>query len=980
MHFSELMAAISTHAIRLQQEDEDLVILGSDDALDDALWDSLAAHKAQLLELVAAHGGDWLSPAFRITPDMLPLVNLQQDALDRIVATVPGGAANVQDIYPLSALQEGMLYHHLSAAAGDPYISQARFVFDSPQRLDAFAEALRWVVKRHDILRTSFVWEYLDEAVQVVWREAPLVCEEIRVDSGVDVLTQLLSRHDPQHFRLDMQQAPLLRMVYAQDPAQDRVVALLLFHHMIMDHVALDVMRREIQAFLLGQTAQVPAPVPYRDHLAMARSAGNQQAQEAFFREMLADIDEPTLPCGLQDVQGDGHAIEEASVMLDSRLSRQLREQARALGVSVASLTHLALARVLGQLSGRTAVVFGTVLLGRMDAGEGGEQALGMFINTLPLRVDVGAQSVRAGVQATHRRLTALLAHEQASLALAQRCSAVAVPTPLFSAILNYRHSSVEEVADVVDIAPGVQVLGARERTNYPLTINIDDLGADLRITALADAALGAERMAAYLNAALESLAAALQSSADVALQELKILPAGERERLLRGVNSPVAQFPQTPLIHQQFEAHAQARPDATALIFDGQTLSYSELNRRANQVAHHLLALNIRPDDRVAICVERGPQMIIGLLGVLKAGAGYVPIDPAYPLDRIGFTLQDSAPVALLMQAATRDRVAALDVPHLDLDSAHLKAELESNPQIPELTPAHLAYVIYTSGSTGLPKGVMVEHRNVARLFSATEEWFQFNQQDIGVLFHSFAFDFSVWEIWAALAFGGQLLLIPQAVSRSPDDCYALLCETGVTVLNQTPSAFRQLIAAQGRSTLQHSLREVVFGGEALELGLLKPWYARVGNAGTRLVNMYGITETTVHVTYRPLQAADAQLLGVSPIGVRIPDLQLYVLDAQREPVPAGVIGELYVGGAGVARGYLNREALTAERFINDPFGENADSRLYKTGDLARWAADGSLEYLGRNDDQVKIRGFRIELAKSKRACALAKVCAKPW
>ncbi|PIF47951.1 arthrofactin-type cyclic lipopeptide synthetase B [Pseudomonas sp. 29] len=965
MHFSELMAAISTRAIRLQQEDEDLVILGSDDALDDALWDSLAAHKAQLLELVAQHGGDWLSPAFRITPDMLPLVQLNQETLDRIVATVPGGAANVQDIYPLSALQEGMLYHHLSAAAGDPYISQARFVFDSQERLDAFADALRWVVNRHDILRTSFVWEYLDEALQVVWREAPLVCEEVPVDSGADVLTQLLARHDPQHFRLDMQQAPLLRLVYAQDPAQGRVVALLLFHHMIMDHVALDVLRREIQACLLGQTAQVPAAVPYRDHLARARNAGNEQAQEAFFRDMLADIDEPTLPCGLQDVQGDGHAIEEASLMLDSRLSRQLREQARQLGVSVASLTHLALARVLGQLSGRTAVVFGTVLLGRMDAGEGGEQALGMFINTLPLRVDVGEQSVRAGVLATHRRLTALLAHEQASLALAQRCSAVAVPTPLFSAILNYRHSSVEEVAEVIDIAPGVQVLGARERTNYPLTINIDDLGADLRITALADAALGAERMAAYLNTALESLLAALQTSADVPLQTLRILPASEREHLLYGVNSPLAQFPETLLIHQQFETHAQAQPEATALIFDGQTLSYGELNRRANQVAHHLLALNIRPDDRVAICVERGAPMIIGLLGVLKAGAGYVPIDPAYPLDRISFTLQDSAPAALLMQAATRERVAALEVPQIDLDSAHLKAELDSNPQIPELTPAHLAYVIYTSGSTGLPKGVMVEHCNVARLFSATHDWFQFNPQDIGVLFHSFAFDFSVWEIWAALAFGGQLLLIPQAVSRSPDDCYALLCQTGVTVLNQTPSAFRQLIAAQGRSQLQHSLREVVFGGEALEPGLLKPWYARVGNAGTRLVNMYGITETTVHVTYRPLQAADAQLLGVSPIGVRIPDLQLYILDAQREPVPVGVIGELYVGGAGVARGYLNREALTAERFINDPFTENVDARLYKTGDLARWAADGSLEYLGRNDDQVKIRGFRIELGE---------------
>lgn len=706
MHFSELMAVISTHAIRLQQEDEDLVILGSDDALDDALWDSLATHKAQLLELVARHNGDWLSPAFRITPDMLPLVTLDQPTLDRIVAGVPGGAANLQDIYPLAPLQEGMLYLHLSAPAGDPYVSQARFAFDSRERLQAFADALQWMIGRHDILRTSFIWKRLDEPLQVVQRKASLHCEELDPSGTGDVLEQLLHRHDPQHFRLDVQQAPLLRLVFANDPDNGRVVALLLFHHLIMDHLALDVVRRETQAFLLGQTVQVAPAVPYRDHLARARLGANEPAHEAFFREMLADIDEPTLPCGLRDVQGDGHSIEEASLMLDGALSQALREQARQLGVSVASVMHLALARVLGQLSGRTAVVFGTVLLGRMAAGEGGEDALGMFINTLPLRVDVGADDVRAGVLLTHRRLTALLGHEQASLALAQRCSAVAVPTPLFSAILNYRHSSVDEVAEIIDIAPGVQVLGARERTNYPLTVNIDDLGEDLRITALADIRLGAQRIADYLQTTLRGLVEALQTGAPTPLHSIGILPASEREHLLYGVNAPLAHFADTPLIHRQFEAHAQARPDATALIFDEQTLSYGELNRRANQLAHHLLALGIRPDQRVAICVERGPQMIVGLLGVLKAGAAYVPIDPAYPQERIAFTLQDSAPVAVLIQAATGTCVGASEVPQIDLDSPQLRAESEGNPHVAGLTSAHLAYVIYTSGSTGLPKG----------------------------------------------------------------------------------------------------------------------------------------------------------------------------------------------------------------------------------------------------------------------------------
>ncbi|MES2940624.1 MAG: amino acid adenylation domain-containing protein, partial [Pseudomonadota bacterium] len=278
-------------------------------------------------------------------------------------------------------------------------------------------------------------------------------------------------------------------------------------------------------------------------------------------------------------------------------------------------------------------------------------------------------------------------------------------------------------------------------------------------------------------------------------------------------------------------------------------------------------------------------------------------------------------------------------------------------------LRPEHLAYVIYTSGSTGQPKGVMVEHRQVSRLFASTRSWFNFGPADVWTLFHSFAFDFSVWEIWGALLHGGQLVVVPQAFTRSPAAFYALLCKAGVTVLNQTPGAFRQLIAAQADSALAHRLRTVIFGGDALDVASLKPWFERPANAGTQLVNMYGITETTVHVTYRPLAPADADAAGASPIGQRIPDLRVYVLDAHSQPAPIGVAGELYVGGAGVARGYLNRPELTAQRFLDDPF--HASGRMYRTGDLARFRADGSLEYLGRNDSQVKVRGFRIELGE---------------
>ncbi|WPN96171.1 non-ribosomal peptide synthetase [Pseudomonas sp. MUP55] len=964
MQFSELLAAISTHAIRLQTEDGDLIVLGDDQALDDALWDQLITHKPQLLEWVAAQGGDWSSPAYRITPDMLPLVSLDQPAIDRIVAAIPGGAANVQDIYPLAPLQEGMLYHHLSAQQGDPYVLHAQFVFDSRARLHRFAQALQWVIDRHDILRTSMAWERLDEPLQVVWRKATLACEEAQLD-GADRLAQLLARYDARTYRMDLGQAPLLRLVFADDPANQRVVAMLLFHHTILDHTALDGVREEIQLYLAGQQALAAQPVAFRSYIAQVRHGVSEQAHEAFFRDMLADIDEPTLPFGLQDVQGDGLGIDEARIPVDHALSLRLRSLARPLGVGVASLMHLALARVLGVVSGRESVVFGTVMLGRMGAGEGGERALGMFINTLPVRVDVGGQGVRAAIQATHERLTALLEHEHASLALAQRCSAVAAPTPLFSAMLNYRHSAATDMHAVIEVAEGIQVLGAEERTNYPLTVNVDDLGEDFALTVMVDASISAQRVASYLHTALESLADALEQRPDMPLRGLNILPDLERHTLLHGLNQSPTNYSDTALIHDQVEHHAAAQPDAIALRFEQRSLTYRELNEGANQVAHALLAQGVRPDARVAICVERGPQMIIGLLGILKAGAGYVPIDPAYPLERIAYTLSDSAPVAVLVQANTRHLVG--DLAQIDLDALHDQAIV--NPRL-NLSAANLAYVIYTSGSTGLPKGVMIEHRQVARLFSATQHWFGFNQHDVWALFHSFAFDFSVWEIWGALMHGGQLLIVPQLVSRSPDECYQLLCDASVSILNQTPSAFRQLIAAQGNSDRAHSLRQVIFGGEALEPGMLKPWYARAVNAGTQLVNMYGITETTVHVTYRALEAADAQLVGVSPIGVRIPDLQLYVLDAQREPLPFGVIGELYVGGAGVARGYLNRDALNAERFLPDPA---TGLRMYKTGDLGRLRADGSVEYLGRNDDQVKIRGFRIELGEIQAHLATA-------
>ena len=379
---------------------------------------------------------------------MLSLVDLSQADIDRITGEVPGGASNVQDIYPLAPLQEGILFHHLMAAKGDPYLMPVLLAFDGRERFDGFLGAIQAVIARHDILRTAVVWDGLPEAVQVVWREAPLSVEDVSLDPAEgDIAEQLRARFDPRQFRLDLRRAPLLRGFIARDASRDRWLLLLLAHHLVLDHTTLEILVEEARAHLLGPAGGLPLPMPFRNFVAQARLGVRRSDHEAFFKAMLADVSEPTAPFGLLDVQGDGSGVAEARLNLDPALARAVRKRARTLGVSAASLCHQAFAQVLAQVSGHTDVVFGTVLLGRMHGGEQLNRALGIFINTLPVRVRVGAVSVSESARRMHELLGELLRHEHASLALAQRCSAVVAPAPLFSALLNYRHSPIEERA-----------------------------------------------------------------------------------------------------------------------------------------------------------------------------------------------------------------------------------------------------------------------------------------------------------------------------------------------------------------------------------------------------------------------------------------------------------------------------------------------------------------------------------------------------
>ncbi|CAG0965734.1 hypothetical protein PLCT2_01023, partial [Planctomycetaceae bacterium] len=527
-----------------------------------------------------------------ITPDLLPLVQLTPDEIASIVKSVPGGARNIQDIYPLAPMQEGILFHHLMSQEGDAYILPWLLGFDSREHLDHFVDALQQVVNRYDILRTAVLWEGVAEPVQVVWRQALLTIEQVlfRAEED-DIARQLSTRYDPRHYRLDVGQAPLLRGFIAEDVAHSRWLLQIVMHHLVSDHTTIDLLIAEIKAILQGQGQDLPPAVPFRNFVAQAKLGLSLAEHEAFFTNMLSQVDEPTAPFGLLNVQGDGSDIEEVRRPVDLVLAGRLRQQARSLGVSAASLMHLAWAQVLARVSGRQDVVFGTVLLGRLQGREGADRVPGMFINTLPICIPVGKQGVQESVKNTHALLAQLLWHEHASLALAQRSSGVKAPAPLFSALLNYRHSVPTLPTSELSIGQlwqGVQVLSGEERTNYPVTLSIDDLGEGFALTAQVHASVKAERICDYMHTTLEHLVQALETAPHRPTQQIEVLPGAERRQLVVEWNATAVAYPGPLTLSELFEAQVVRTPDAVVLVCEEQQLTYAQLNARANQLAHY--------------------------------------------------------------------------------------------------------------------------------------------------------------------------------------------------------------------------------------------------------------------------------------------------------------------------------------------------------------------------------------------------------
>ncbi|MEV7289137.1 amino acid adenylation domain-containing protein [Streptomyces sp. NPDC093252] len=891
--------------------------------------------------------------ATRLTPAMLPLTALDQDETDLICARVDGGAANVADIYPLAPLQEGMLFHHLARADGDTdvYLRSVVLELDTAQRLDAFLTAVQRVVDRHDVYRTAILSAGLREPVQVVWRHAPVPVTHLTRDPARDPVAQLLAAGGTW---MELDRAPLLRVHVLTEPGDGPRLVLLRVHHMMGDHTTVGLLLDEVRAFLTGRGDHLPPPLPYRDLVAQARFGTPAEEHERYFAALLGDVTEPTAVFGLLDVRGDGAAVTRADRAVDDRLAARLRATARALGVSPATLFHLAWARVLAAVSGRDDVVFGTVLTGRMNAGVGAHRAAGLFLNTLPLRLRVDGGPTDAALTELRARLAELLEHEHAPLALAQRASAVPPGGPLFTTILNYQHGlPLTETGTGLD---GITVRHSEERTNYPVTLIVRDTAAGFSVTVDAVAPAEPARIQDLLHTCLDHLVTTLADAPGTPFTAVPVLDPAERLRLAtEGNRTEAPKAGRT--VPQLIAAQAARTPDATAVVHGSTATPYRELELRARRLAHHLRALGVGPESVVALCLPRGADAIAAILGVWQAGAAYLPLDPAYPAARLGHMLTDSRAVALIGTTDLLDDMPVMGgLTTLALDDPAVAAALAAGPGTPPEPAAHpggLAYVIYTSGSTGRPKGVAVTHAALANYVTHVPPRIGLGDPgDRYALLQPLTTDLGNTVLFAALTTGGELHLLDAADVADPLAVTGYLARHRIDHVKMVPSHLAALGATGDlRWLLPH--RTLILGGEAAP----PEWVAQLLRAadGRAVFNHYGPTETTIGITTGPLGPTPG-----APLGTPVPNTALYVLDDALQPVPAGAPGELYAAGEQLARGYVGHPGTTAERFVASPFGDG--TRMYRTGDRGRRRPDGVLEYLGRTDDQVKIRGFRVE------------------
>ncbi|MEH0822398.1 MULTISPECIES: amino acid adenylation domain-containing protein [unclassified Micromonospora] len=852
---------------------------------------------------------------------------------------------------------------HLHPGAGVAYNVPAVSRVRGPLDLAALRAAIDDLVRRHSQLRTRFFLER--DRLTAEATDATVAVDLVDVSGHDDPVVEAHRQVGALAMqRFDLGSAPLLRCAVWRLSADDHLVALV-FHHLVADGWTVDLVDRDLAiayaARTKGRTAQLPdLELDYADFARWQHHlASSPQLTESldYWRRQLAGVNPVLeLPTDRPRPAIRAHSGRRLTVRTTPELASTVRDLASGTGTTCYAVFLAALAAHLRRLTGRRDLLVATPTAGRPDPRL--EDVVGFFANTLLVRLRPGAGTFRDLVSRTHA--TVLDGLDRQYVPFEQLVREFAPPgdlsrSPLAQVALAYQGPRRERAELAGATVEPVEVDNGTAK--FDLTIEVHEVSQGFELTAEYDVELfGPERAEAILDELLALLATAV-ARPDIALAQL----VGDRP-----APRPARSVDDGRCLHELFETVAARSPESVAVVDGARRLTYRELDRAANRFAHRLRRAGVGREQLVALCAERSVDLIVGVLAILKAGAGYLPLDPRHPAARHRLTLDDAGCAVLLGDAGACDPLRDAVRTFLDLGDSR-EHEPEEAPHT-GVRPHDVAYVIYTSGSTGRPKGVVITHGNVTRLFSATERDFSFGPDDVWTLFHSIAFDFSVWELWGALLYGGRLVVVSHEVSRDPTAMLDLVRGEGVTVMNQTPTAFRQLAAtAEDSGYPSVNLRHIIFGGEALDPASLRGWVDAYGTGRPHLINMYGITETTVHVTIRPIEETDLDG-AVSPIGRPIPDLRVHVLDEHMREVPVGVEGEMYVGGPGVARGYLNRPDLTAARFVPDPFGAPGD-RLYRSGDLAVRVPDGSLEYRGRIDQQVKLHGFRIELGEIERA-----------
>ncbi|MDJ0732638.1 MAG: amino acid adenylation domain-containing protein [Nostocaceae cyanobacterium] len=875
---------------------------------------------------------------------------------------------------PASYQQRRLWFLYELEPTSSAYNICAVFRLDGKLEIEALKLAFQQLQQRHESLRTTFMtidgepWQKihphpLSELQLEDWSDIASAEIEERISGIAPVESQ---------YSFNLERGPLAQMrLYHLTPTEH--VLALTFHHIIADGWSLGIIIQELASLyhldLKGDsTGLEELRIQYADYAIWQKEQYNDEVISThldYWENQLAQLPVLQFPTEfprpkLQSFQGDLF-----SFSIPASLTTKIRQFTSHEDVTLFMTLMAAFSVFLGRYSGQDDIPVGTSIANR--PGIDSEKLIGFFVNMLVIRTDLsGEPSFRTLVRRVKE--TVLQGFDHADVPFETLVERLHVErdtsrNPLFQIAFTLLNAPKTQLSTGgLTVSPLANKEAARFDLELFITESEDSLEGVFSYNTDLFSRETVERFSRHFCNLLENLV----TQGDTPVCHLPILLTEEYTQLMPA--TPSQSFAVESCLHEVFSQQAALRPQKTALSFADESLTYGELNERANRLAHHLIALGVKPESRVGLWLNRSLDMVVAILAVLKAGGTYVPFDPDYPAERVIYMVEDSQVGVILTQEEFREQLPAheAEVVFLDQIQGELEKQKSSNPEV-RICPDNAAYIIYTSGSTGKPKGVVVSHRNVVRLMLATENWFHFNHQDVWTLFHSYAFDFSVWEMWGAFFFGGSLIVIPYLVSRSAEDFYNLLCDRRVTVLNQTPSAFRQLIQAESVICRESelNLRYVIFGGEALDLGSLEPWFDRHAEDFPQLVNMYGITETTVHVTYRPIRFRDVKQQRGSLIGQPIPDLCIYILDGYGQPVPTGVVGEMYVGGGGVTRGYLNRPQLTAERMVVNPANPQGGDRIYKTGDLARYLPNGEIEYLGRNDHQVKIRGFRVELGE---------------